>query len=686
VKEYKPNEIRNVALIGHGGCGKTSLAEALLHVSGATPRRGSVDQGTSILDSDPDEIEKKMTISVGVGYLERSGCKVNVVDTPGYLDFVGEVLSALRVVDGVLVVLDATGGVEVGTKRVWDEAREAGLPALIVVNKPDKEHADFDGLVSSAMTTFGPEVVPIQLPIGLAGSFRGVADLVTGTAVFNDGSTGPVPDEMKEEVERYREKLLESVAETDEELLDLYLEEGALPDEKFIAGLRNATSKGDLFPLLVACAADETGVGSVLDAMVDLLPDPLARGLVKATEDGEEKVLSADPATPLTALVFKKLYERHLGELLLFRVFSGVLESGSEVNNSTKNTTERVGQILALRGKEREDISKAVAGDIGALVKLKATASGHTLCDKRQALQLPGIEFPNPVIATAIKAKSKGDEDKISSGLTRLVEEDPTLSVKIDPELRQTVAWGMGEMHLELMVKRLKSRFGVEVDQARPKIPYRETIRGKAEVQGKYKKQTGGRGQYGDVWLRVEPLPRATGFEFADEIVGGVVPGKYIPAVEKGIREAMNSGILAGYQVVDVKVALYDGSYHSVDSSDMAFKIAGSMGFKKAMEQCKPVLLEPIYVVEVVVPEEFLGDVMGDLSSRRGKIQGVEAKGGYQGVKAMVPLAELDRYSTHLRSLTQGRAMHSRDFSHYEEVPGEISDKVIAEAKAALEE
>jgi elongation factor G len=536
------------------------------------------------------------------------------------------------------------------------------------------------------VTTFGPEVVPLQVPIGLSASFRGIVDLVTGKAVFSDGSTGAVPEELQDEVDERREKLFESVAETDEELLDLYLEEGSLPDDKLIAGLRSATSKGDLFPLLVACAANETGVGNVLDAVVDLLPDPLARGPVSVIENGEEKSIEGNVSSPMTALVFKKLYERHLGELLLFRVFSGVLEAGSEVANSTKNTTERAGQILALKGKERTEVPKAVAGDIGALVKLKATASGHTLCDKRHTLQLPGIEFPNAVIATAIKAKSKGDEDKISSGITRLVEEDPTLSVKVDPELRQTVVWGMGEMHLELMVKRLKSRFGVEVDQARPKIPYRETIRGKAEVQGKYKKQTGGRGQYGDVWLRVEPLSRATGFEFVNAIVGGVVPGKYIPAVEKGVREAMDSGVLAGYKVVDVKVELYDGSYHSVDSSDMAFKIAGSMGFKKAMEQCKPVLLEPIYVVEVIVPEEFLGDVMGDLSSRRGKIQGVEAKGGYQVVRAMVPLAELDRYSTHLRSLTQGRAMHSRDFSHYEDVPGEISDKVIAEAKAALEE
>ncbi|MCU0612706.1 MAG: elongation factor G [Candidatus Eisenbacteria bacterium] len=686
MKEYQPTDIRNIALIGHGGSGKTSLAEALLHASGGVARRGSVDQGTSLLDSDPDEIERKMTISLGLAYIEHAGCKINLLDTPGYLDFVGEVQAALRVTDSVLIVLDATGGVAVGTQRVWDEARRFGLPTLFVVNKPDKDHAEFEALLEATSRSFGSGVATISIPMGLGGNFQGVIDLTSGEAVFRDGHKGPVPAEFTDQFEEYRSKLMESVAETDEALLESYLEQGTLPQEKLREGIRAATAKGELFPLLVTCADDETGALKVLDAVVELLPDPTMRGPVKGMKGQDEIELAPDPAGPLAVFVFKKLYERHLGEVLLFRVYSGELEAGSEVTNTTTGGSERIGQIQAVRGKEREDVAKAVVGDMGGLVKLKGTATGHTLCGKRQSIVLPKTEFPEPVISSAIKAKSKGDEDKISSGLARLMEEDPTLRVVIDAELKQTVAWGMGELHIDLMVKRLKSRFGVQVDQSRPKIPYRETIKGKAEVQGKYKKQTGGRGQYGDVWLRVEPMPRGGGFEFVDAIVGGVVPGKYVPAVEKGVREAMIGGVLAGYQVVDARVTLYYGSYHDVDSSDMAFKIAASMGFKKAMEQCRPVLLEPVYVVEVVVPEEFLGDVMGDLSSRRGKIQGVEGRAGYQTVKASVPMAELDRYSTQLRSITQGRAMHSRRFSHYEEVPGEISERVVADAKAALEE
>ena len=686
MKEYTPTDIRNIALIGHGGCGKTSLAEALLHASGAVPRRGSVDQGSSILDSDPDEIERKMTISLALAHVEHAGRKINLLDTPGYLDFVGEVQAALRVTDSVLIVLDATGGVAVGTQRVWDEARRFGLPVMFVVNKPDKDHAEFESLLEKASTSFGAGVVTIAIPMDLGGNFKGIIDLIGGEAVFRNGSKAPVPAEFRDQVAKYRSKLMDSVAETDEALLESYLEQGALPEDKLREGLRAATARGELFPLLVACAEDETGALKVLDAVVELLPDPTMRGPVKALKGSEEVLLEPDTKGPLAVFVFKKLYERHLGEVLLFRVYSGEMEAGTEVTNNANGASERVGQIQAVQGKEREDVQKSVVGDMGGLVKLKNTATGHTLCGKRMSITLPTIEFPEPVIASAITAKSKGDEDKISSGLARLMEEDPTLRLVIDPELKQTVIWGMGELHIDLMVKRLKSRFGVQVDQSRPKIPYRETIKGKAEVQGKYKKQTGGRGQYGDVWLRVEPLPRGGGFEFVDAIVGGVVPGKYIPAVEKGVREAMLAGILAGYQVVDLKVALYYGSYHDVDSSDMAFKIAASMGFKKAMEQCKPVLLEPIYVVDVVVPEEFLGDVMGDLSSRRGKIQGVEGRAGYQTVRATIPMSELDRYSTQLRSLTQGRAMHTRSFSHYEEVPAEIAERVIADAKAALEE
>jgi len=688
VKEYQTADIRNVAVVGHGGSGKTSLIEALLHFTGTTPRRGSVDEGTSVLDYDPEEMERKMTISTGLAYAEYEESKINIIDTPGYLDFIGEITSALSVVDGVLVVLDATSGVEVGTTRVWEASREQNMPVLIVVNKPDKEHADFNALVESATEHFGPNVVPVSIPVGFAASFNGVVDIISKKAFSSDGSAMDIPADLVDKVDEYRSQLVESVAETDEELLDQYMENEDLTEDQLRTGLGAAAKKGELFPLLTVCAESEAGAAQLLNAVIGCVPNPLEAGPVVVTKGKDESMeLPPDSSGPLAVRVFKKLYEKHLGELLLFRVFSGTVESGDEVSNADTHNSERISQILALIGKERSDLEKAVAGDMGAFVKLKGTETGHTLSDKRNPVKLPAIEFPKPVIATAISAKTKGDEDKISSGLSRIVAEDPTLKVVSDAELRQTVIWGMGELHLDLLVKRLKSRFGVEVEQARPKIPYRETIKGKAEVQGKYKKQTGGRGQYGDVWIRMEPLPRDQEFEFVDAVVGGVVPGKFIPAVEKGIREAMQAGILAGYKVVGFRVTLYDGSYHSVDSSENAFKVAGSMAFKKAMEQAKPVLLEPINLVEVIVPDEFLGDVMGDLSSRRGKIQGVESRGrGYQTVRAMVPLSELDRYSTQLRSITQGRAMHSREFGHYEEVPSEISERVIAEAKAAMEE
>jgi elongation factor G len=691
VHEYEASDIRNIALIGHGGSGKTSLAEAMLVKAGAVKRLGSVDQGNSALDYDEDEISRKMSISTSLAQTAWRKKRINVLDTPGYADFFGEVVSALRVVDGCILVVQAVAGVEVGTEATWKHAEGKGLPALAFISKIDKEHADFQKVLGQLQTALPPTVLPVVVPCGQEKGFKGVVDVVSQRfypADSDQSSPSPLPAEMAEEVTDHRLKLMEAAAESDDELLEKYLEEGELGDAEFAEGVRKATAQGQLVPVLCGAALSMAGIPHLLDAVVQYLPGADRVPEVKGTSlDGSaEVVLPSEPDAPLSALVFKTIAEHHVGEVSLLRVFSGHISSGSEVQNSTKHGAERIGQIYHLVGREKHEVPRAVAGDFAALVKLKDTSTGDTLCDKGSPLLLGPIDFPKPAISVGVKPKAKGDEDKISAGLARLRSEDPTFAVTVDGELRQTLLSGMGEMHLDIILQRLSKRFGVEVEQVKPKLPFRETIGGMSQVQGKYKKQTGGRGQYGDVWLKLEPTPKGEGFEFVNAIVGGAIPSKYIPAVEKGLREAMAHGIVAGYPVVDLKITLYDGSYHSVDSSDMAFKIAASLGFKRGMEAARPTLLEPIMEIEVVVPEEFMGDVMGDLSSRRGRIQGVAARGSLQAVKALVPLAELYRYSTHLRSLTQGRGLHTRAFSHYEEVPAEARDKLIAEAKAALEE
>ena len=688
VREYAPDAIRNIALVGHGSCGKTSLAEAMLFSAGEINRMGKVEEGNTRSDYTQDEKERQISLNVTVLQAHWKDVKVNILDTPGYPDFVGEVKAGLRVADNFVVVLSAVEGIGVGTERAWEFVEEYGLPGFFFVTQMDREYADFDKVLQAAKERFGP-VVPLQFPLDGGTGFHRIVDLLKMKVLtYSPGSKErpkeePIPSELEGRAEEMREQLVEAVAEVSEELMERYFE-GELGEEELKEGIRQGVRERSIFPLLCGDGLSNIGVDRLLDVVSDYGATPVD-GEVVGARDGEEVRISPEPDAPLSLLVFKTLSEPHVGELLFFRVYSGTLRSGLEVLNSSKGSTERIGQIYMMNGNERHEVGSVTTGDIGALVKLRDTHTGDTLCERGEPVVLPGIRFPEPVIQIAVSPKAKGDEEKINSGLARLHDEDPTFSFRVDPELKQTILEGMGEMHLEVIISKLKRKFGVDVNVEEPKIPYRETITIPAEGHHRHKKQTGGRGQYGEVYLKIEPLERGAGFEFVDAITGGVIPSKFIPSVEKGIREAMAGGVLAGYPVVDLKATVYDGSFHPVDSNDISFKIAGSMAFKDAFMKAKPVLLEPIYEVEVVVPEEYMGDVMGDLSGRRGKILGMEARGPFQVVRALVPLKELYRYSTTLRSMTQGRGMHTQKFSHYEQVPQEIAEKIIQEAKEAKE-
>jgi elongation factor G len=691
VKDFKINEIRNVGMVGHGGVGKTSLVEAVLYDVGVTNRLGRVDDGTSMSDYTDDEIQRKTSIGASLLHLEWKNHKINLIDMPGYQDFIGEVVGGLRVAETAFILLSAQAGVEVGTEQVWNIAEKYDIARAFFVNKMEKEHADFEKAVKQAKESFGHQVIPLQIPIGEGLGFKGIVDLIKMKAIYFDKSGSAkedkIPPELEGKAKEYREKLMETVAESDDLLLEKFFDKGQLTNEEIRDGLRKGVAGLKIYPLLCGSALGNIGIPILLDYMVECFPSPSDFVQIKGKEPGtdKEKIIKIGQDGTLCAFVFKTVSEPHVGELTFLKTYSGKLQTGMDVYNSTKDAVERIGQIYALNGRERKEIGVVNAGDLAAVVKLKNTQTGDTFCEKKDLVILPSIDFPKPVINMAIRPKAKGDEEKIANGFAKLHEEDPTFIMEVDSDIKQTIIYGQGELHLEVMVDRLKKRFGVEAELEKPKIPYRETLKAKAEAQGKYKRQSGGRGQYGDVWLRLEPLPRGTGFEFVNEIVGGVVPSKYIPSVEKGVIEAMNEGLLAGHKVMDVKVTIYDGTYHVVDSSDLAFKIAGSMGFKNAASLAKPVLLEPIYNLEVIVPEEFMGDVMGDLSSRRGKILGMDREGNFQNIKAQVPLAELYKYSTSLRSLTQGRGIHTREFSHYEEVPKEIAEKIIKEAQAEKE-
>ena len=692
MKTYDAPDIRNVLLVGHGGAGKTTLLEAMLFSAGAITRMGRVEDGNTVSDHDPEEIRKGISVSLAMAPIEWEGIKINVLDAPGYADFVGDVRSAIRAVDAVILVVSAVDGVEVQTEVAWELAAAGGLPRAILVNKMDRERASFERTLDQLVSAFGTQVAPLELPIGEEHDFRGVVDLLAKKAYAYD--SGPRaqeiswPDDIAGKAEPLREKLMEAVAEADDALIERYLEEGELSEEEILRGVKSGFADARIAPVLVGAAAKPIGIDRLLSFIAQEFPSPVDRPpLTVTSKSGEEQERSCDASLPPTALVFKTVSDPYVGHITMFRVFSGKIRPDSTVYNATRATEERVGQLFTLRGKEHETMSEVPAGDIGAVAKLSHTTTGDTFSTKDDPVTLPAVDLPEPLLAFAIEPKTKGDEDKLSTSLARLREEDPTLRIERSEETHETVMYGMGESHLEVTVERMKNKFGVEVNTRPAKIPYKETVRAKAQATGRYVKQTGGHGQYGVCSIEIEPLSRGTGFEFVDKIVGGVIPNQFIPSVEKGVVKAMSEGALSGYRMVDVRVTLLDGKAHSVDSSDMSFQIAGSMALKEAAQAAGVVLLEPIVEIEVLVPDDYTGDIMGDLNSKRAKIGGMESAGpGKQRIKALVPQAEVARYAIDLRSMTGGRGAFTMRFSHYEEVPSHIAEKVIAEAQKAREE
>jgi len=691
MRAYGIERLRNVALIGHGQSGKTSLAEAALYAAGATERLGSVDAGNTVADADPEEVARKSSISLALTPVEWDGHKINLLDTPGFADFGGEVVSALRVADGAVVVVDASSGVGVQAERYAAMAVDRGLARMVAITKLDKEHTDFGRALAEIRARLGWNAVAVTIPIGSQLDMRGVVDLVKGVAYTSDNvkeSKSPIPAELESVVAEYRAKLMEAAAEADDELMEKYLEEDSLSAEEIVRGLRAATVAGKIAPVAVVCGTRMVGVSALLDTIVANMPTPAeGEGLMGTNpRTGEAEPRARALQAPMSALVFKTTADPYTGRLTYFRVYSGTFHADSQVYNSTRGERERIGPLLVPVGRKQESVPSLVAGDMGLVSKLRTTLTGDTLCDEANPIALPGLDLAESVFSLAIAAKSRADEDKVGSALARLVEEDPTIRYQLNPETKEMVLSGMGDLHLEIAVARLQRKFGVEVQTGAPKIPYRETIRGKVRVQGRHKKQTGGRGQFGDVWVRFEALPRGTGFEFVDGVKGGSVPRNYIPAVERGVRDALERGFVAGYPIIDVRATLDDGSSHSVDSSDLAFQLAGALTVQKAMEDAGGILLEPVVEVEVVVAAEFMGDVIGALNAKRGSVLGMEPTGTNQVVRALVPLAEMANYGSELRSLTGGRGTYSVQFAHYQEVPGHLVPPIIEAAKKAKEE
>jgi elongation factor G len=689
MKVYDAPSIRNVAVVGHGGSGKTSLVSALLFDMGAVNRLGRVEDGTTVTDFDPDEVERRISLQTATGWGEWKKSKINLLDAPGYANFLFEARSALRAADAALVVVDAVHGVEVQTEKVWGYAAEEGLPRLVVINRMDRERASFARALESLQSVFGRGVVPLAIPLGEERGFVGVADLVSGKAdVYSDDQSGKfqavdVPAEVKEAAQSWREKLVEMVAESNEDLMEVFFEKGTLTAEELARGLRAAVLSGRVFPALPASSARNVGLHPLLDAIVDLAPSPVDRGAVKGT-DAQKQEATRQPAAdaPFSAYVFKSIADPHAGRISLFRVYSGTFRSDSSVHNTSRDVAERVGALQIMQGKTPATVDQIQAGDIGAVAKLKDTQTGDTLADKASPIVFPRLAPPEPATTFAIEPKTRGDEDKISAALHRLMEEDVVLKVSRDPQTHEMLLSGMGQLHVEVAVGKLRKRYKVEVNLKKPKVPYRETIKAAAEGHGRHKKQTGGHGQFGDCKIRMKPLPRGEDFKFVDDIFGGSIPKNFIPAVEKGIQEARLRGFLAGYPMTGFQVELFDGQYHDVDSSEMSFKIAGSLAFKDAVAKCRPTLLEPVMKVEIAVPEEFAGAVMGDLSSRRGRPQGMEPRGRLQVIKAEVPLSEMLSYDAELTSMTGARGSYHMEMSHYDEVPTHLQEKIIAAARA----
>jgi elongation factor G len=686
------DRIRNVALIGHRGSGKSSLHEAMLFEAGAVNRLGSVGDGSTVSDYEPDEQEREMSIGAALASFEHDGRKINLVDTPGESSFVADAAAALRVCDAAVVVVNAVMGVEVHTERLWRRADAEGLARLVYVNMLDRERADFFRTLSSLQESFGSHVVATEIPIGSEHEVSGVIDLIDMKAFLHEGSgrgnstEAAIPEELAAQAEEYREKLMDEVAENSDELMERYLEGEEIDHDEIVTVLKQGVTKGSIFPVTCGVATKNLGTDRLLDALVEDLPSPAMRGAVPARgEDGEEIEIEPDESGDLVAYVFKTVADPYTGRINLLRVYRGTMSSDSHVVNVTRGEKERIGQLGSPLGKDLRNLEELGAGDIGAVAKLKETRAGDVLCSKQQKISFPPLDLPAPVMAFAYEPKSKGDEEKAAQAIRRLTEEDPTLDVHRDQQTGEQIIAGLTQVHVEVIVDRIKRRFGAEISLKPPRVPYQETIRKPAKAHGRYKKQTGGRGQFGDCHIEIAPAEGGTGLEFVNAIKGGVIPGSYIPAVEKGIREAMEHGTVAGYPVKDVSVRLYDGSHHSVDSSEMAFKIAGSMAFKKAMAEAGPALLEPIVKLTVSCPEDVVGDVIGDLNSRRGRPLGMEPKGSVTEVKAEVPMAEVLDYAPDLRSISGGRAEFTMEFERYEEVPAHLADKVVAAARDAEE-
>ncbi len=694
MKKYEPDAIRNVGIFSHGGEGKTSIVEAMLFLAGENTRLGSVDDGTSLMDYEPEEVERKITISSALACFEWGKNKINLLDTPGDDNFISDAKLCMRVVDGAIIVVSAVSGVKVQTEKVWGYANEFGATAGIFINKMDRERADFARTVEDIKKNFTDKTcLAVQVPIGQEENFRGIIDLLSMKAYMYKGDvsgafdTADIPADAADIAQKYREQLVETAVEMDDEVMERYLNGDEIKPEEIEKCLKAGIADGKIVPVFCGSAAKNIGINALLDNIVKLFPAPTFRKEIEGInpKNGEKMVREQSAGQPFSALVFKTITDPFAGKLTMFRVYSGEVHPDMTVLNVLKDEKERIGQIFYLVGKKQKPAGAASAGDIAVVAKLKDVQTGDTLCDEKAAVRYEGVTVANPVISFSLQPKAKGDEDKLNTSLARLIEEDQTIKYSRDEQTKEFLLSGMGQVHIEVVVERMKRKFGVEVELKDPKVPYKETIKGSCKIQGKYKKQSGGKGQYGDTWLEMGPKPRGEGFEFVDKIVGGAIPRQYIPAVEKGIVEAMNQGILAGYPVIDFRVTLYDGSYHDVDSSEMAFKIAASMGFKKGLEQCKPVLLEPIMKMEVIVPDENMGDIMGDMNSRRGKIMGVETKGSNQVVKAVVPMAEVLRYAPDLRSMTGGRGTFTMEYSHYEEVPAQISEKIVEAAKREKE-
>lgn len=682
MKVFDTKEIRNIGIVGHGHSGKTSLVSAMLFDAGATQRLGRVDDGSTVTDYDEDEIFRKNTINSAIAHCEWNGKKINLIDTPGYAAFILDTKAALRAAEAAIVMIDAVNGVEVQAEKVWSYAQEFAIPRLIVINKMDKERANFERTVENIIETWGRRVVPLQIPIGNEADFKGVIDLVHNKAYYADGKPAEIPAELLDATSAAREKIIDVVAEASEELMEKYFEEGTLSDEDLIPGIHAAVKERRIFPVFVTSATQNIGIQPLLNEIAEIVPAPDEFNVVKGTDaNGEEIEREIRDVAPFSAFVFKTVADPFAGRITIFKIYSGSLKSDATVFNATKNTNERLGPLHVISGKSLEKISEAKAGDIIAVTKLRETSTGDTLCDKAHIIIYEPVKLPTPAISFAIEPKSRNDEDKLSQALHKMLEEDLALNFSRDPQTKEFLLSGTGQVHIEVAVTKLKKRYNVEVALHPPKVAYLETLKGRAEIVGRHKKQSGGRGQFGEATVVFEGLPRGGGFEFVDKIFGGAIPANWRPAVEKGIKEAAAQGAIAGYPVIDFKVELIDGKYHSVDSDDLSFQIAGRKAFRAAKDKMKAVLLEPVMNVEITVPQEASGDILGDINSRRGRVSGMDSKGTQAVVKAQVPLSEMLSYQSTLNSITGARGSYTMELDHYDEVPALIAQKIIQKAQ-----